>query len=321
MNKFIIFSILFYSIYCSYETCIEETTSSSQCKNHDIEFNGFSCYKLKVDIIDADDGDDGLYCYPFPDKSETQKKYRKFIFGYSKELASSREEIKKDFMAIQGAEIFKEETYSKDDTITFKLEKFSNEDKKIINGNKTCSYLMSGRYVDNIKKYPSGYPNIKDKNICQNAEQFSDLKGLANCGLATINYTTLDFEIKNFSTCYFIPDNKFPKELEFLWRYLYFPEDNLWEILDWEDDEYEKNIGNKGNKIFKKSKNKRKLDSILSYEIIVEDKFGKKVKYSSNSTEIEVIEKGDENATSFSKRISIYQKMNLLFGLLLLLIL
>ena len=37
---------------------------------------------------------------------------------------------------------FKEETYSKDDTITFKLEKFSNEDKKIINGNKTCSYLM-----------------------------------------------------------------------------------------------------------------------------------------------------------------------------------
>jgi hypothetical protein len=265
-----------------------------------------------------DDDDDSMMCYPYPDKSETQRKYRKFILGYMKEMGSSSEETKKDITELA---IFDKETYSKDDTITYKTEKLSNEDKKILNGNKTCSYLMSGRYLDNIKKYPSGYPNIEDQNICKNAEQFSDLKGLANCGYASGYYLTSDLEVKNFSTCYFVPDNQFPKELEFLWRAVFFPDEELLDILEWEDDEDEKNIGNKGNKIFKKSKSKRKLDSIQTYEIIVEDKFGKKIKYSSNSTEIEVIEKGDENATSFSKSISIYQKMNLFRGSLLLLIL
>jgi hypothetical protein len=91
-----------------------------------------------------------LYCYPFPDKSETQKKYRKFFLGYYKELASSREEIKKDMMAYQQIQTFKEETYSKDDTIYFTTEKLSNEDKKILNGNKTCSYLIAGRLKKNI---------------------------------------------------------------------------------------------------------------------------------------------------------------------------
>ena len=139
MNRFIIFSILFYSIYCSYESCVGETTSYSQCKNHDIEFNGFSCYKIKFPKIgddDENDGDYGLYCYPFPDKSETQKKFRKSILGYGKELGSSNEEMRKGLLQNQQISIYKDETYSKDDTITFKTEKLSNEDKKILNGNK-----------------------------------------------------------------------------------------------------------------------------------------------------------------------------------------
>ena len=320
MNKFIILCILFYSIYCSYSSCLGETTGFSQCKNHDIEFNGFSCYKCDYPIIDdeEDEVEDNMYCIPFPDKSETQKKYKKFILGYYKELGSSIEEMKKEITAIS---IFKKEKYSKDETITFEIEKLSNEDKKILKGNKTCSYLLKGRYLDNIKKYPSGYPNIVDKNICHNAEQFSDLKGLVNCGYAQIKYYIWD-KPYNYSTCYYIPDNNFPEELKVLWRLLYFQVEELFDILEWGDDEYEKNIGNKGNKIFKKS-NKRNLqeNSGEEYEIIVEDKFGKIIKYSSNSTEMIVLEKGDENATSFSKTNSIYLKINMLFGLLLLLIL
>ena len=88
-----------------------------------------------------------------------------------------------------------------------------------------------------------------------------------------------------------------------------------------DDGIYDKNIGNKVNKIFKKKKKKRKLQDSEDYEIIVEDKFGKKVKYSSKSTEMEILEKGDERGTTFSKSIYIYQKINMLFGLLFLLIL
>jgi len=312
MNKFIILSILFYSIYCSYESCGEET-DTSKCKNHDIEFNGFSCYKMELPILDDDD--DSMMCYPFPDKSETQKKYEKFIIGYIKEMGSSREENKKDITEIS---IFGKETYSKDDTITFKTEKLSSEDKKILNGNKTCAYMMDGRYLDNIKKYPSGYPDVEDKNLCLNADQFSEFKGLINCGYAQIKYKVMD-KVYNHSTCYYIPDNQFPEDLKPFWRTLYFPDEYILNILEMDEDGiYDKNIG---NKIFKKSKKKRKLQDSEEYEIIVEDKFGKKVKYSSNSTEMQILEKGDERGTTFSKSIYIYHKINMLFGLLFLLIL
>ena len=320
MNKFIILSILLFSIYCSFDSCGEETIPS-QCKNHDIQFNGFSCYKMEFpQFIEDDEGDNDDYphCFPYPDKSETQKKYRKFLLGYMKETGSAYEEAKNEITEIP---IFKEETYSKDETLTYKLEKLSSEDKKILNGNKTCAYLMFGRYSDNIKKYRSGYPNIEDKNICINADQFSDLKGLINCGYAHIKYTIMD-KVYNFSTCYYIPDNQFPEELKPLWRILYFPDEYILDILEMDDDDiYDKNIGNKVTKIFKKSKKRKLQDSEKDYEIIVEDKFGKKVKYSSNSTEMEILEKGDERATTSNKSTSIYQKINMLFGLLLLLIL
>ena len=314
MNKFIIFSILIYSIYCSYSSCIAETTDSSQCKKHEIELNGFSCYK--ADYSRFGEGAEGLHCIPFPNDSKVQKKYRSFFVGYYKELASAREERRNEITEIP---IFKKGTYSKDETIPIETEKFSKDDIKIIKGNNTCSYLLEGRYLDNLKKYPSGYPNIEDKNICFNADQFSDLKGLVNCGYATINYAIGDKEY-NYSTCYHIPDNNCPQEIQEIWP-MFYEKEHIFQILEWEDED-EKKIGNKANEIIKKS-NKRKLQENFGkeYEIIVEDKFGKKVKYSSNSTKIEVIEKGDENATSYSERNSSYKILNMIFGLLILMIL
>ena len=107
------------------------------------------------------------------------------------------------------------------------------------------------------KKYPSGYPSIGDKSICHNAEQFPDLKGLVNCGFAKVKFTTWENKEYNFTTCYYSPDNQFPEELKILWRYFYFIDKDLFEILEWADVEYEKNAGNKGNKIFKKKKQKK----------------------------------------------------------------
>jgi len=161
---------------------------------------------------------------------------------------------------------------------------------------------------------------IEDKNLCLNADQFSDSKGLVNCGYAQIKYKVMD-KVYNYSTCYYIPDNQFPEEFKPLWRTLYYPDEYILNILEMDDDgEYEKIIGNKVNKIFKKSKKRKLEDSEKEYEIIVEDKYGKKVKYSSNSTEMEILEKGNERAASLKESSSIYQKISMLFGLLLLLI-
>ena len=46
--------------------------------------------------------------------------------------------------------------------------------------------------------------------------------------------------------------------------------------------------------------------------MIIEDKFGKILKYTSNSTKAEVISKGDINASSFSEKIYIHDKLNIL---------
>ena len=315
MNQFIILSILFYSIYCSYFSWVAGTTDNSQCKNHDIEFNGYSCYK--ADYSAFGEATEGLNCIPFPNDSKVQDKYRSFILGYYKELSSAREEYKNGFTEIQ---IFKKGKYSIDETIPIVIEKLSKDDIKKVNGNNTCSYQLEGRYIDNIKKYPSGYPNIDDKNICFNVDQFPDLKGLVNCGYAKIRYR-IEAKEYNYSTCYHISDNYCPQEIQDIWPMTFFSKEHDLEILEW-DEENKKINGNKANEIFKKS-NKRKLQENFEseYEIIVEDKFGKIVKFSSKSNKMEVIEKGDENANSYSERNSTYKLLNMIFGLLLLLIL
>ena len=187
MNKFIILSIFIYSTYCSYTSCVSGTNDKSQCKNHEIEFNGFSCYKS--DFSYFGEATEGLHCVPFPNDSKVQQKYRSFVLGYTKELASAREEYGNGVTEIP---IFKKGTYSIDETIPIETEKISNEDIKKIKGKNTCSYQIEGRYLDNLKKYPSGYPNIEDKNICFNVDQFSDFKGLVNCGFAKVNYRIED---------------------------------------------------------------------------------------------------------------------------------
>ena len=71
MNKFIILSILIYSTYCSYTSCVAGTNDKSECKNHKIEFNGFSCYKSDYSYFG--EGAEGLHCTPFPNDSKVQK--------------------------------------------------------------------------------------------------------------------------------------------------------------------------------------------------------------------------------------------------------
>ena len=54
--------------------------------------------------------------------------------------------------------------------------------------------------------------------------------------------------------------------------------------------------------------------------MIIEDKFGKILKYTSNSTKAEVISKGDITASSFSEKIYIHDKLNILLTMLFILL-
>jgi len=210
-------------------------------------------------------------------------------------------------------------TYKKetDEIITIDTIPLTDDDKKKIKSNNTCLYLFDGRYTQNIKNYPSGYPNINDKNICFNAEQFSDLKGLINCGHAKILIKAIN-ETYNVSTCFIIPDNRCPQFYQEAFKNKSVEgEIGEWliNILDWEDLD-------KKNRNIKKTKNKRKLQQrqIYGYEMIIEDKFGKILKYTSNSTKAEVISKGDINASSFSEKIYIHDKLNILLTMLFILL-
>ena len=59
-------------------SCEEESTQAN-CGDHNIEFNGFFCYKLT-----DEEGEEG--CIVFPDESENQKIALNFYNGMGKEF-------------------------------------------------------------------------------------------------------------------------------------------------------------------------------------------------------------------------------------------
>ena len=86
MKKFIISLFLIYSIYCSFDSCVDEENYSN-CTNNQIEWEGFSCYQSKEYIVETGKYDE--MCVPFPDKPESQKYFWKLLSGITKEMASS----------------------------------------------------------------------------------------------------------------------------------------------------------------------------------------------------------------------------------------
>ena len=141
---------------------------------------------------------------------------------------------------------------------------------KIYNSNNTCSYQLVGRYYDNKQNYPDGYPDINDKNTCFNTEQFNELKDLINCGYAEfkINHNN---KSKIILSCFLLEDDNFPKQFKHILK------DKLDAMLLVYSIYFKDNLANMTEK--------------LNFEeIIIEDKNGKKMRYTQDSEELEVIE-------------------------------
>lgn len=280
--KRLLFLILVLSFtICSSEDCLSET-DQSKCTKTEVEINGLSCYKIKYPYSLSQK------CHLFPSKSENQKNFFNFINGIIKEIYSAypKSENEDSLDEIEFDQTLKE-TYGSEEIIETKIVKMSNADQKTMLSENTCNYHFYGKsYQDNF----STIHEIEDKNICFNADQFEDLKDLLDCGSAKMSFT-LGGKTYTMDTCYYIPNDKMPKEYEgYFKKYVVdnsFKDDGeLYYLSRYLESRELYGLPNK--------EDERRL-SAESYEITVENKNGKIMKISSEKDEIEIISEGKEN--------------------------
>ena len=326
MKKIIVLFCICY-VCCNITSCLLEN-DTSKCENHKIEISGYSCFKFKKAL----DIEDPYYCNLFPEKAEEQKLMWRFSNGLIKESLSSSPSNSYIGMTLTKPE---KSSYKKGEVVTLKNVTLTEEEKKIINNRNTCTYQFIGRYAENIRQYPGGYPNVTDPNLCFNVDSFNDLKGILNCGLANITYTINNIT-KKISTCFYSVGNKASKELQQFYTEMYFGElyvdgfsgfNSI--LLALETLSLVKYYG-KNSKLKQNQLIKRKLadNKIQNYEIIVEDKNGKVTKYNKGSESIEVIKAGkpsndddneDEDFDIFGDNSS-FLRFNIFISLLLIIL-
>ena len=164
MKKIILALAIFSISYCSSERCSGES-DEVQCESIPVDdINGFSCYKTSYE----DDLSD-YECLALPEDISKLKPFINLINGMSKEddsgYAYYMKSTNDDYSPY---DILSKDTYSKGDVITFKVESYSDEDIKIINGNKTCTYLFNGKVYDELRQLGENmneYKNIEDKTF------------------------------------------------------------------------------------------------------------------------------------------------------------
>lgn len=270
MKILFFFLFLISHILCNLDSC-DEVKNILDCIDTKTNIDGISCFK----VLFIDDNE--IYCTAIPNTLYGRKTYWKLIDGMENEL-NSMLNIKE--VRAKRKHIIKDETYERNEIIYVNKNFLTDYDKRILRDNNTCAYYFLGRLYNNnfLNNNNTGYINIEDQNTCFYADQFGDLYNLVDCGYANITYTVGN-EKKIFKTCFYIPNNKMTKEIEFIFNIRYaqlfletFP-------LVAFDDYY---------------MNKSRLSSI-KYEVVVENEYGKIVKYKSDSDEIEIIKEGNNN--------------------------
>ena len=270
------------TIYCSYDSC-ENENDHTKCSNHTIdELTDFSCHFFLDDSNDlSKEGDlySERYCHIYPNSAKNQKIEWKIEQGFTKESMSAHPESVDEFNYVAEPQ---KEFYEKNETILIKKKSISNEDRIIISSKNTCGYQFIARINSNFSK---NY-NLTDKNICFNTSQFPELKDLINCGYSTITINKTG-KIFNINTCFGIPDNHLPDDFQIVFSKMFVVN----AILSLADKMEEFPIASK--LIKRKNEKERKLGDIdIKYEMIIEDKYGKKYKYTDKSLEPEIIEEG-----------------------------
>ena len=277
MKRFILLLLAFYSINCTLNECINEG-DTSKCYSHEVDVDNFTCHLVHYDsssIKNRFDEDELFYlladkCIPYPDSAKDFKTFWDLTHGNGKEEMSiiSPFESEMTFFLFDP----EKESYSKDEDVILKAKEYSSTDMKTIKSKNTCMYKFIGKSIEANKLV-----NTEESKECFNVYQFPDHENLINCGQATINFST-NGKNYEYKTCFFIPDNHLDKRFDKYFKGVAV--DYFVQIL----------INSVNNGLTRR----RRLQSNnnLNYELIVEDKYGKKYKYSGDKDEPEVIEDG-----------------------------
>lgn len=270
MKRFILLFLAFYAINCTLSECvIEEDTS--KCYSHEIEIDNFTCHKIHYNTSSINNYSINDICSAYPDSDKDLKTFWDLTHGNGKEemsiLPSSSEMLYYYYLYDP-----EKESYAKDEDVILKSKEYSSTDMKTIQSKNTCMYKFIGKSIEANKLV-----NTEESKECFNVYQFPDHENLINCGQATINFST-NGKNYEYKTCFFIPDNHLDKRFDKYFKGVAV--DYFVQIL----------INSVNNGLTRR----RRLQSNnnLNYELIVEDKYGKKYKYSGDKDEPEVIEYG-----------------------------
>ena len=278
MKRFILLLLVFCAVNCSLSECVKEENTSN-CYSHEIEIDNFTCHKVHYNtssIKKKDGEDESIYsindiCSAYPDSAKDFTTFWDLTHGNGKEemsiLPSSSEELYYYYLYDP-----EKESYSKDEDVILKAKEYSSIDMKTIQSKNTCMYKFIGKSIEANKLV-----NTEESKECFNVYQFPDHENLINCGQATINFST-NGKNYEYKTCFFIPDNHLDKRFDKYFKGVavdYFVQTLI-------------------NSVNNGLTRRRRLQSNnnLNYELIVEDKYGKKYKYSGDKDEPEVIEDG-----------------------------
>ena len=246
------------------------------CNLHKIELPNFSCWKFK------DNSNNQEHCIIYPNDESTQKEYYKLYLGTAKEDFITKSKNENDIM------IPEKETYKKDETVIFKRLKdiLTNEDKSIINRSNTCYSQFYKGYSNFLKN--GVFSKIENKNLCYNADIFPENNGILNCGFANISLFYGEKKY-NIQTCYFMPDNEISKIMsDFIRR-------SLIEEMWGKEGTFGKILKQKNKHLFLDNNIRSLQENELSFEIIIENKKGKIIKYDSNSYNITIVKDEKED--------------------------
>lgn len=248
------------TVLTSYNAC--DNANSDQCSSINVEEREFQNWKCEK-VNNA--------CTYVPKNSETKKIFEKIVKGEDKEIAAANYEK------------FLDNSYGS----------FSQEDTDIINRKNTCSYISFGNFKSS-ESSSTKYNGVSDKNLCFNAEQFSDLKGLVNCGYAEV-LIKINGQNKNINLCSYVPTKDVNEDLIPYIKYRFIDKITMDELEE----------------IIEDGKLGRMLDeNELSYEITIEDKNGRKVKFSDQNYDIQLVSLEKESLEENSLKIKEEEEEN-----------
>ena len=322
---FIIYLVFVGYIYCTADECQSET-DQAKCSEHNIEFKGFSCFKFSNEPLNK------RGCYELPDDTKNQISFFNITNGITKEITSGFVDYNDDISdGSINILMLKKVISNKDEEAEINIRKPTEDENNMIKSRKSCSYNSYGRvFNDLFNKKIKEFQNITDKNICFNSQQFPELKDLVDCGYADIkivlpSINDYDDDVEDnddspkreyhIKTCFFIPNDNLPNEL---WLYLKAVSIDLSFLgnyipLTLNQVEYAK-FG-----YFDSQNERRQLESLYmykSYEIVVEDKNGKKVKFTSSSDKLEIVSDSDGKNKNGSNLLTIYISLIISLSLL-----